>query len=123
MKKLYISLGLIAMGSAAFAQQLTPLQKSPAKRTFSRAEVSPTTIIARQEKPTSEITGNRVVVLEEDFQTSGAVPTALPSGWTTNTVSQTECTLFPFGCKRFYLWILDFITAVHIKCGHITIWA
>ncbi len=92
MKKLYISLGLIAMGTAAFAQQLTPLHKSPAKRTLSRAEVSPTTIIARQEKPMSEITGNRVVVLEEDFQTSGAVPTALPSGWTTNIVSQTEGT-------------------------------
>ncbi len=92
MKKLYISLGLIAMGTAAMAQQLTPLHKSPAKRTFSRAEVSPTTIIARQEKPMSDITGNRVVVLDEDFQTSGAIPTALPAGWLTNIVSQTEGT-------------------------------
>ena len=80
------------MGTAAFAQHLTPLQKSPAKRTFSRAEVSPTTIIARQEKPMSDITGNRVVVLEEDFQTSGAVPTALPAAWLTNNVSQTQGT-------------------------------
>ncbi len=92
MKKLYISLGLIAMGTAAFAQHLTPLHNSPAKRTFSRAEVSKTTIIARQEKPMSDITGNRVVVLEEDFQTSGAVPTALPAGWLTNTVAQTQGT-------------------------------
>ncbi len=85
-------MGLIAMGSAAFAQQLTPLHKSPAKRTFSKAEVSPTTIITRQEKPMSDIAGNRAVVLEEDFQTSGAVPTALPVGWSTNTVSQTQGT-------------------------------
>ena len=32
------------------------------------------------------------VLLQEDFQTSGSLPGGLPSGWVTNTVSQTEGT-------------------------------
>ncbi len=90
MKKIYL-LGLFtAVASVSFAQW--SVQQSPARRTFTRNEISPRAS-NRQEMAPSVDWSNRVVLLSEDFQgVSGAMPAGLPAGWSTNTVSQTQGT-------------------------------
>ena len=91
MKKIYL-LGLFtAVASVSFAQW--SVQQSPARRTFTRSEISPRASI-RQEMAPSVDWSNRVVLLSEDFQgVTGAMPASLPSGWSTNLVSQTQGTV------------------------------
>ncbi len=90
MKKIYL-LGLFtAVASVSFAQW--SVQQSPARRTFTRSEISPRASI-RQEMAPSVDWSNRVIILEQDFQgVTGAMPAGLPAGWSTNTVSQTQGT-------------------------------
>jgi hypothetical protein len=84
MKKIYL-LGLFtAVASVSFAQW--SVQQSPARRTFTRSEISPRASI-RQEMTPSVDWSNRVVLLSEDFQSvTGTLPGALPTGWSTNQV-------------------------------------
>lgn len=84
MKKIYL-LGLFtAVASVSFAQW--SVQQSPARRTFTRSEISPRASI-RQEMAPSVDWSNRVVLLSEDFQSvTGTLPGALPTGWSTNQV-------------------------------------
>lgn len=88
MKKIYL-LGLFtAVASVSFAQW--SVQQSPARRTFTRSEISPRASI-RQEMAPSMDWSNRVVLLTEDFQgVSGTLPAGLPAGWSTNQVVQAD---------------------------------
>ena len=88
MKKIYL-LGLFtAVASVSFAQW--SVQQSPARRTFTRSEISPKASI-RQEMAPSINWSNRVVLLTEDFQgVTGSMPAGLPSGWSTNQVVQAD---------------------------------
>lgn len=88
MKKIYL-LGLFtAVASVSFAQW--SVQQSPARRTFTRSEISPRASI-RQEMAPSIDWSNRVVLLTEDFQgVSGTLPAGLPAGWSTNQVVQAD---------------------------------
>ena len=88
MKKIYL-LGLFtAVASVSFAQW--SVQQSPARRTFTRSEISPKARI-RQEMAPSINWSNRVVLLTEDFQgVTGSMPAGLPSGWSTNQVVQAD---------------------------------
>ena len=88
MKKIYL-LGLFtAVASVSFAQW--SVQQSPARRTFTRSEISPKASI-RQEMAPSINWSNRVVLLTEDFQgVTGTMPAGLPSGWSTNQVVQAD---------------------------------
>ena len=88
MKKIYL-LGLFtAVASVSFAQW--SVQQSPARRTFTRSEISPKASI-RQEMAPSIDWSNRVVLLSENFQSvTGAMPGALPTGWSTNQVLQAD---------------------------------
>lgn len=88
MKKIYL-LGLFtAVASVSFAQW--SVQQSPARRTFTRSEISPKASI-RQEMAPSVDWSNRVTLLTEDFQgVMGAMPGALPTGWSTNSVVQAD---------------------------------
>jgi hypothetical protein len=86
MKKLYISLSLMAMGVAAIAQNVAPISKNPAKRVLTKNEVSPTTVIGHQEINHAGTT-DRVVAFQENFQgvtISGSNPGVIPAGWSTN---------------------------------------
>ena len=91
MKKIYL-LGLFTVvASVSFAQW--SVQQSPARRTFTRSEISPRASI-RQEMAPSVDWSNRVIILEQDFQgVTGAMPAGLPAGWSTNTVVQTQGTV------------------------------
>ncbi|MFA9220917.1 MAG: T9SS type A sorting domain-containing protein [Sediminibacterium sp.] len=91
MKKIYL-LGLFtAVASVSFAQW--SVQQSPARRTFTRSEISPRASI-RQEMAPSIDWSNRVVLLSEDFQSvTGAMPGALPTGWSTLQVTQADASL------------------------------
>ncbi len=90
MKKIYL-LGLFtAVASVSFAQW--SVQQSPARRTFTRSEISPRASI-RQEMAPSVDWSNRVVLLSEDFQVPGPMPGALPTGWTTLQVTQADGSL------------------------------
>jgi len=88
MKKIYL-LGLFtAVASVSFAQW--SVQQSPARRTFTRSEISPKASL-RQEMAPSIDWSNRVVLLSENFQSvTGAMPGALPAGWSTNQVVQAD---------------------------------
>lgn len=88
MKKIYL-LGLFtALASVSFAQW--SVQQSPARRTFTRSEISPRASIRQEMAPSIDMS-NRVVLLTEDFQgVSGAMPGSLPSGWSTNQVVQMD---------------------------------
>lgn len=96
MKKLYFIIGLLAMGTASIAQNLTPLNQSPAKRTLTKAEVSPMAITHQNEKPVAE-TGDRVVVLNENFQgvALGNTPAAIPNGWATSIATDASSNSIP----------------------------
>jgi len=88
MKKIYL-LGLFTtLASVSFAQW--SVQQSPARRTFTRSEISPKATI-RQEMAPSADWSNRVTLLTEDFQgVMGAMPGALPTGWSTGLVVQAD---------------------------------
>jgi len=88
MKKIYL-LGLFTtVASVSFAQW--SVQQSPARRTFTRSEISPKATI-RQEMAPSADWSNRVTLLTEDFQgVTGAMPGALPTGWSTGLVVQAD---------------------------------
>jgi hypothetical protein len=88
MKKIYL-LGLFtALTSVSFAQW--SVQQSPARRTFTRSEISPRASIRQEMAPSIDMS-NRVVLLSEDFQgVSGTMPGALPTGWSTNQVVQQD---------------------------------
>ncbi len=88
MKKIYL-LGLFtALASVSFAQW--SVQQSPARRTFTRSEISPRASIRQEMAPSIDMS-NRVVLLSEDFQgVSGTMPGALPAGWSTNQVVQQD---------------------------------
>ena len=88
MKKIYL-LGLFTtLVSVSFAQW--SVQQSPARRTFTRSEISPKATI-RQEMAPSADWSNRVTLLTEDFQgVMGAMPGALPTGWSTGLVVQAD---------------------------------
>jgi hypothetical protein len=90
MKKIYL-LGLFTtLASVSFAQW--SVQQSPARRTFTRSEISPKATI-RQEMAPSADWSNRVTLLTEDFQgVMGAMPGALPTGWSTGLVLQANGT-------------------------------
>jgi hypothetical protein len=86
MKKLYISLGLMAMGVAAIAQNVAPIHKSPARKVLTKNQVSPTTVITHQELNHAS-SADRVVAFQEDFQgvsLAGGNPGVIPAGWITN---------------------------------------
>ncbi|MFM7770434.1 MAG: T9SS type A sorting domain-containing protein [Bacteroidota bacterium] len=90
MKKLYMIGVFSAIAATSFAQWNA--QNSPNRKTFTRSEVSP--MVSRHAEFTGMNWENRVTLLSEDFQAvSGAMPAALPSGWSTNQVTQQDGTL------------------------------
>lgn len=90
MKKIYLIAiaGLAYLGS--YAQ--TNLQGVPV-RTFSRSEISPSTIRRQEVQP---FTGVRNVLLSENFQgVTGPYPAAIPTGWTTAQVTAADNSTVP----------------------------
>jgi hypothetical protein len=87
MKKIYLLSCTVLMSSVLMAQSIHSVQTH--KRPTSREESAP--MVPNRVEPTAH--GDmRNVLLEENFQTSGATPGSLPTGWTTNDVAQTQGT-------------------------------
>ena len=87
MKKLYIFLLFCVAITQATAQ--VSWADYPYKKIFSRQEITPKPIIHQEiiHAPME----NRVLLLSEDFQgVTGAMPGALPTGWSTNQVVQAD---------------------------------
>lgn len=88
MKKNLFAFALMLCGVAIQAQ--TAQQHIMSK---SQMSTMPTT---RQQKAVIPVGGNRVVVLNENFEnTTGAIPGAIPGGWSTNTISATDAPTVP----------------------------
>ncbi len=70
-------------------------QTSAQKHIMRKSEMSQMTS-SRQHKSLAPTSGNRVVVLNENFEgVSGTLPIALPAGWATNTISATDVPTVP----------------------------
>lgn len=85
MKKIYSLALLVLLALAGQAQR--NVVTSPARRTFTRAEITPMEA-RRQERPASLAGSMRNELLNEDFDdVLGTVPAALPAGWSTPLVT------------------------------------
>ncbi|MFY7972728.1 MAG: T9SS type A sorting domain-containing protein [Flavobacteriales bacterium] len=87
MKKIYLLALATAFASTAFSQW--KVQQSPARRNFSKSEVF--SLTAKRQTLTPYAPSNRVELLNENFEgVSGTLPGALPSGWSTNVITDAD---------------------------------
>lgn len=88
MKKILFAFSLMLCGAAIQAQTA---QQHIMKK--SQMSTMPT---IRQQKAVLPVGENRVIVLNENFEnTPGAIPAAIPAGWSTNTISATDVPTVP----------------------------
>jgi hypothetical protein len=83
MKKIYLLAMTALLGTAASAQINAPANAR--KHVLTRENVS--NLVPNRQEARSNDGSMRVTILEQDFQTTGNLPGALPTGWTTNDVT------------------------------------
>jgi Secretion system C-terminal sorting domain len=87
MKKIYLIGAFTALAATSFAQW--NVTSSPNRRNFTRAEISPRASVHQELVHASW--ENRLILLSQDFQgVTGAMPAALPAGYTTTSVTQAD---------------------------------
>lgn len=91
MKKIYLLAMTALLGLSASAQINMPTNAR--KHVLTRDNVS--NLVANRQEPRDNGSIMRVTILDEDFQTTGNLPEALPEGWTTNDVTLFDGTSGP----------------------------
>jgi hypothetical protein len=87
MKKIYLMAIASVFATTAFGQW--NVANSPARRTFTKNEITP--LSGKRQTLTPVTPSNRVELLNENFEgVTGTLPGALPSGWSTSVVTDAD---------------------------------